>query len=56
MKGLGIKLMRGQTNLAVNDDVRIVFSLGDQSRGVIKDICLVVFYSLLLKSRNGRHG
>ncbi len=42
VKGLGIKLMRGQTNLVVNDDARIVFSTGDQTRGVIKDIIKVV--------------
>ncbi|MCP4691424.1 MAG: PilZ domain-containing protein [Desulfobacterales bacterium] len=42
IKGLGIKLVRGETNLALNDDVHIVFSLGDSRPEVIKDTIKVV--------------
>ncbi len=42
MKGLGIKLIRGDTTLSLNDDAHITFSLGDSRAGVIKDTVKIV--------------
>ncbi len=42
MKGLGIKLMRGETKLALNDEALITFSLGDSRPEVIKDTVKIV--------------
>ncbi len=42
MKGLGIKLIRGATALALNDEAHITFSLGDSRPQVIKDTVKIV--------------